>query len=175
MSRAGDTQAGEYATDGRGRDPSDAQVLTAAAGGALLGDLALVVALAVIGPNAGRRLRFLVEDPVPVVPFAVWAFLGCAAVGAIAGVSYVRDGSLAPAGLAVLVYAAAVGYTWWSVPTRLGFDGWGEPVSQPVAHATSLEYLLLAWPVVFVGVVLVGWLERTLRQGTDRSAESAPE
>lgn len=166
MSREGETH---------GRNPSDAQILTAAAAGALLGDLALVVALAVIGPNAGRRLRFLVEDPVPLVPFIVWAFLGCAAVGVLAGVSYRLDGSVAPAVIAALAYAAAVGYTWWSVPTRLGVGGWGEPISQPVDQATPLEYLLLVWPVVLVGVVLAGWLERRLRRGTDRHGETALE
>lgn len=119
--------------------------------GALLGNLALVAGLAVVRSVAEVRLAYQVADPVPIVPFAVYAFLGCAAVGTTVAILYERYRTVSPAALATVVYVAAVAHTVWTAP-------------HPRGVATGLDHVLLAWPLVLLVALTAGGLERVSRR-----------
>lgn len=118
--------------------------------GALLGDLALVVGLLVVSMAGVTRLEYQINDPVPLVPFAVYAFLGCAAVGSAVAIFAESSRTRSPVLVAVIVYVAAVAHTWWAAPHGAGV-------------VTAVEYVLVAWPFVAVVALLAGMLERSAR------------
>lgn len=131
-------------------ETTDQRILYYGGAGAFLGNLALVAGLAVVGSAGELRLEYQVNYPVPLVPFAVYVFLGCAAVGAVVAVLYDRYRTVTPSLLSTLTYAVAVASTRWSTP-------------RPRGGVTALEYVLLAWPLVLLVALLAGGLERTLR------------
>lgn len=133
---------------------SDERLLYYGGLGAFLGDLALVAGLLVVGTAGHLRLEYQVNDPVPIVPFPVYVFLGCAAVGAAVAVGYDRFGTRSPPGLAAITYGIALVHSSWTAP-------------HPPGVVTALEYVLLAWPLVAIAAVVAGALERSLRTGTD--------
>lgn len=141
---------------------SDQRLLYYGGLGALLGDVALVAGLAIVSlAGAVARFEYQVNDPVPVVPFAAYAFLGCAAVGAVVAILYDRHRTVSPAAVAVLAFVVATLTTLGSTPYAAG-------------QATPLERTLLAWPLVLLGAAAAWGLERFLRRSDRRADERLP-
>lgn len=155
--------------------PDERRLLYHGGLGALLGDLALMAGLVVVTSGGEVHLEYQVNDPVPLLPFSAYAFLGSAAVGAAAAALYARYRTASPPLVAVLVYASTVLHSWWTVRTSDRPDGIREGIGYSLGEVTAFEYALLAWPVILLAILVIGGLERWLRQRADPAVEGPPE
>ena len=128
---------------------------------ALGGLLGLGAALVGFGLTASVRLR---TDDVTVplvagIPFDLYAILGCIAVGGLVAYLYERYRTAAPAVVVTLAYLLALGWTRWRIHVWEGPRGVQEHIPL-LPWVTAYEYVVLAWPLLLAGTVLVAIIER---------------
>ena len=115
------------------------------------------------------RLRYthdslwFLPDPLSPLSFALYAALGCLFVGGVVAFLYERYQTVTPPVLALLVYLAALSWTSWQIHTWPGPSGVQEPISPVLPWVTIYEYILLGWPLVLVGLLLVAGFEHRLK------------
>lgn len=145
--------------DRAGATDADVRALLAGGIGALLGVAGLILAG---GVAADVRFQYATSDPIPLVPFSLYAGVGVVALGGAAGYLYQRYRTATPALVSLLLFTLALGQTWWTIRTRDRPTGPREAIPLPLEAVTALEYLLLGWPLLLAGVVLLAGLERHL-------------
>lgn len=113
------------------------------------------------GVTADVRLQYATTNPVPLVLFSLYAGIGILAIGGVAGYLYQRYQAVTPPLVSTVLFADALTRTWWTVRTREE-PTVVETIPQPLDQVTTLELLLLGWPPVLSGVILVVGIERYL-------------
>ena len=137
---------------------------------ALGGLLGLGAALVGFGVTESVRLR---TDDVTVplvagIPFELYAILGCIAVGGLVAYLYERYRTAAPAVVVTLVYLLALGWTRWRIHVWEGPSGPRTLIPPQPPWVTVYEYVVLGWPLLLAGAVLVGILERAFGPAGER-------
>lgn len=123
--------------------------------GALLG---LTVLILSAGVTSEVRLQYTMNDPIPVVPFPLYAGLGTVTIGGVIGFLYQRYQAVTPPLASTVVFVSALSQTWWTIRTREK-PMVAELIPQPLDHVTALEYVMLGWSLMLSGVLLLAGIE----------------
>lgn len=132
------------------------KALLAGGMGALLGFSVLLVS---VGITADVRLKYTTNSPIPIIPFPLYVGIGAVSIGGVVGILYQRYQTGTPPLASTVITVYALGQTWWTIRTR-DKPTVGETFPQPLGRVTALEYLLLGWPLLLGGVLLLAGIER---------------